>query len=133
MMSAARKAGQNGIVMCMAPDVCKTQVGPATVPIPYMIISKLDWAIRTDTSVKFTDQEAFTMNSRLDKVVGDEPGALGGVVSGVNRGMCKPQSNHTSVTVGGYELVQNVNFYQMNCSGPDGTGNTVGQLMFFDF
>lgn len=132
MMTAARKQGKGGIVTCMAPDVCKTQIGPATVPIPYMIISQLAWAIRTDTSVKFTDLEAFTMNSRLDKVVGDEPGTLGGVMSSVNRGMCRPKSNHMAVQVGGYELVQNSNLYEMNCNGPDGPFNTIGSLLYFE-
>jgi len=131
-MSAARKAGQGGIVTCMAPDVCKTPVGNAVVPIPYMIISQLDWAQRTVPTVKFGDLEAFTMNSRLDKVVGDEPGTLGGVVSGVNRGWCRPRSMHSTVLIDGFELIHNVNLYDMNCAGPEGTGNTVGSLLYFD-
>ena len=131
-MTAARKNGTGGTVICLAPDVCKTQIGQATVPIPYMIMSQLSFAIRTERTVKFTGLEAFTMNSRLDKVIGDEPGTLGGVKSGVNRGMCKPKSNHSTVTVGGYELIQNDNLYEMNCSGPDGAGNTVGKLLYFE-
>lgn len=132
MMTAARKSGKGGMVTCMAPDVCKTQVGNVVVPIPYMITSQLAWAIRTDTSVKFTDLEAFTMNSRLDKVVGDEPGTLGGVMSSVNRGFCRPKSNHGTVEVGGYELIQNANLYEMNCSGPEGSMNTIGSLLYFE-
>jgi len=131
-MSSLRKAGKGGMVMCMAPDVCKTQVGPAVVPIPYMIMSQLTFGIRTDTTVKMTDQEAFTMNSRLSKVVGDEPGALGGVVSNVNMGMCRPLTGNFTVHIGGFPMVQNIDKFGMNCAGPEGPPNTVGSVIFFD-
>jgi len=130
--SAARHSGSGAQIMCLAPDVCKTPVGNSVVPIPYMITSQLSWAQRTASSVKMTDQEAFTMNSRTDKVVGGEPGTLGGVKSGVNRGWCRPQSKKVSVFVEGYELIENDNLYEMNCSGPEGPGNTVGRLMYFE-
>lgn len=131
-MSAARANGKNAIVMCLAPDVCKTPVGPSIVPIPYMIISKLSWSQKTARTVLITDEEAFTMDARLEKVVGDEPGTAGGVKSGVNRGWCRPISNHGTVFVEGAELVQNNNLYDMNCSGPNGPGNTVGRLVYFE-
>ena len=131
-MSAARKSGKGAMITCLAPDVCKTPVGNSVVPIPYMITSQLSWAQMTAPSVKLTDLEAFTMNSRTDKVVGDEPGTVGGVKSGVNRGWCKPISKKTNVFVEGAELIQNDNFYEMNCAGPNGAGNTVGKLLYFD-
>lgn len=132
MMSAARHSGKNGIITCMAPDVCKTQVGNAVVPIPYMIISKLDWSDKTISNTKLTDLKAFTMNSRTNKVTGDEAGQLGGVKSGVNKGWCKPQSNKSSIFIDGAELIHNNNMYEMNCAGPNGSGNTVGMLMYFE-
>ena len=46
MQSAARHSGKNAIIICLAPDVCETQVGGSAVPIPYMIISRLDWSDR---------------------------------------------------------------------------------------
>ncbi|WP_421701026.1 DUF4150 domain-containing protein [Aliiroseovarius sp.] len=131
-MTAARKSGPAGMITCMAPDVCKTPVGSAVVPIPYMITSMLDWAVRTEPTVKLTELEAFTMNSRTDKVVGDEPGTLGGVKSGVNKGWCRPISQHFNVQVGGYELIQNNNLYDMNCAGPEGPGNTIGRLVYYE-
>jgi hypothetical protein len=131
-MSAIRHSGKGGIITCMAPDVCKTPVGSSIVPIPYMIISQIAWAQKTAKSVKLTDLEAFTMKSRTDKVVGDEPGTAGGVKSSVNRGWCKPISNHGTVLVEGAELIQSNNLYDMNCAGPNGAGNTVGRIMYFD-
>ncbi len=131
-MSAARKSGSGGIVTCLAPDVCLTPAGNSMVPIPYMITSQLAFAVRTSTDVEFTDLGAFTMDSRLDKVIGDEPGTGGGVMSGVNRGYCKPKSNHSTVKVNGHQLLQNMNLFEMNCAGPEGSMNTVGMLNYFE-
>lgn len=132
MHSAARHSGKNAIITCMAPDVCKTQVGNAVVPIPYMIISKLDWSQKTISNTLLTGMKAFNMNARTNKVTGDEPGQLGGVKSNVNKGWCRPQSNKSNVFVDGAQLIQDNNLYEMNCAGPDGPGNTIGRLMYFE-
>lgn len=132
MASGARHSGKNAIIMCLAPDVCKTQVGNAVVPIPYMIISKLDWSDKTISHTKLTGMKTFTMASRTNKVTGDEPGQLGGVKSGVNKGWCKPQSNKSNFFVDGKEVIQNNNLYEMNCAGPNGSGNTIGKLTYFE-
>ncbi|MEL7092185.1 MAG: DUF4150 domain-containing protein [Pseudomonadota bacterium] len=130
--SGARHSGKQGKIICLAPDVCLTPVGNAIVPIPYMIISQLSWAETTAPSTILTGQEAFTMASRTNKVTGDEPGTKGGVKSGVNKGYCRPISKKTNVFVEGRELIQNDNLYDMNCNGPNGPGNTVGKLVFFE-
>lgn len=102
--SAIRDTG--GKIICLAPDVCLTPVGSARVPVPYMIVSELDWSERTDRKVSFGGQQAFTMASRTNKVTGDEPGTGGGIKSGVNTGWCRPQSNKTSFSVAGQEVIQ---------------------------
>jgi len=108
MHSAARHSGKNAIITCLAPDVCKTPVGNAVVPIPYMIISRLDWSTKTIGHTEMTNLKAFNMNSRTNKVMGDEPGTIGGVKSGVNRGWCRPQSNKTGGEMDGAELIRNL-------------------------
>lgn len=130
--AAARRDGRGGRIVCLAPDVCLTPVGNAIVPIPYMIVSELARARRTARSVHITGQEAFTMDSRTDGVVGNEPGTSGGVASGVNRGWCRPITMHATVHVEGAELVLSDNLYDMNCAGPEGSGNTVGRLIFVE-
>lgn len=130
--SAARHSGKSAVIVCLAPDVCKTPVGSAIVPIPYMIISKLSWSQRTAKTAEFTGMEAFTMASRTDKVTGDEPGTAGGVKSGVNRGWCRPKSNKSTVVIEGRELLQNDNLYEMNCAGPEGVSNTIGRLVYYE-
>lgn len=130
--SAARHSGKSAKIICLAPDVCLTPVGNSVVPIPYMIVSQLDWSEKTVSNTQFTGQQAFTMQSRTNRVTGDESGSLGGVKSGCNKGWCRPISKKTSVFVGGAELIQNDNLYDMNCNGPDGPGNTVSRLVYFD-
>jgi hypothetical protein len=112
--------------------VCLTPVGIAAVPIPYMIVSQLAWSEMTVNHTTITEMNAFTMNSRTNRVTGDEPGVNGGVSSGVNGGWCRPRSNKTSVLVGGHALIENDNLYDMNCAGPEGAGNTVGRLIYFE-
>jgi hypothetical protein len=130
--SAARHSGKGATILCLAPDVCLTPMGPSMVPVPYMIVSKLDWSQKTHANVSLTGSDAFTMQSRTDKVTGDEPGTGGGVVSGVNKGWCRPKTNRTSIFVGGHELINNDHIYDMNCAGPNGPGNTVGRLIYFE-
>ena len=130
--SAARDSGKNAQIVCLSPDVCLTPIGGSKVPVPYMIVSKLSWSKKTISHTKLTGLEAFTMASRTNKVTGDEPGKNGGVVSGVNKGWCRPKSNKTSVFVDGHELIQNDNLYEMNCAGPEGPCNTIGRLVYYE-
>lgn len=129
---AARHSGKEAQIVCLAPDVCKTPMGSDMVPVPYMILSKLDWSEKTVSNTKFNGLDAFTMASRTNKVIGDEPGTGGGVASGTNMGWCRPISNKTTFFVSGREVLQHTCYYDMNCSGPDGIGNTVGKLRFVE-
>lgn len=75
--------GTSGMEMNSTPDVCKTPVGNAVVPIPYMIVAKSSDLIRGTTTV-FADggntiDHALSAHARC---VGDAPGTLMGVVSG---------------------------------------------------
>lgn len=130
--SAARHSGKSAKIVCLAPDICLTPMGNSVVPIPYMIVSQLDWSETTSGNTKLTGQQAFTMDSRTNKVTGNEPGSNDGIKSGVNKGYCRPISKKTSVFVNGAELIENDNMYDMNCAGPNGPGNTVGKLVYFD-
>lgn len=129
---AARLNGKEAQIVCLAPDVCKTPIGSSMVPVPYMILSKLDWSEKTISNTTFGGLEAFTMASRTNKVTGDEPGTGGGIKSGVNKGYCRPISNKNSFFVKGKEVLQHTCLYDMNCNGPEGSGNTVGRLRFVE-
>lgn len=130
--SAIRDSGKGGQIVCLAPDVCLTPIGSSVVPIPYMIISKLEWAEKTVSNTSFGGQSAFTMASRTNRVTGDEAGSKGGVASGVNKGWCRPTSNKSSFTIGGQQVIQHDCVYEMNCAGPDGPPNTLGKVQFVE-
>lgn len=130
--SAARNTKKTNTIICLSPDVCLTPMGNSMVPVPYMIVSKLDWSTRTRAHVTFGGEQAFTMDSRTTKVSGNEPGTGGGVGSGVNVGWCRPQSNKTNFFVDGHQVLQDDCVYEMNCSGADGASNTLGKLSYSD-
>jgi hypothetical protein len=128
--TAARWHKEGMQIICLAPCVCNTPAGSAMVPVPYMIISSLADACRTVPSVLFGGEEAFTMNSRITTLKGNEPGTGGGVASGVHLGYSRPQTNKSSFYAGGYQVIQHDCVFEMNCNGPDGPSNTVGKLNY---
>lgn len=130
--SAARLTNGQNIIVCLSPDVCMTPIGSAIVPVPYMIMAKLDWSTRTESKITFGGEEAFTMASRTTKVTGNEAGAAGGVASSVNVGWCRPQSNKSNFFVAGHQVLQDDCLFEMNCAGPDGGSNTLGKLVYRD-
>jgi len=123
----AARAGADWYVTSLFPDVCKTP--PNGTPIPYQIIGFLNKKSRQSKDVKFTSKPAMTANSRVTKVIGNEPGTLGGVKSGVNRNHCRPISHSSSVKVNNnYLLYKDGTKMHMNCAGPEGPSNTIGKL-----
>ena len=68
------------------PDVCKTQCGPAVVPIPYPNIAKSADTAKGSTTVKIDGNPIMLKGSNFSTSTGDEPGALGGVASGCTKG-----------------------------------------------
>ncbi|UXM95246.1 DUF4150 domain-containing protein [Bartonella sp. HY329] len=129
---ALRFTSETNMISCLSPCVCLTPVAGAIVPIPYMIFSKLNWSKKTIENVTFGGEQAFTMDSRTNKVIGNEPGVKGGIISGVNRGWCRPQSNKSNFYVNGKQVIQHDCIFEMNCNGPDGPSNTIGKIMYYD-
>ncbi len=118
------------VVVSSTPDVCLTPMGSAMVPVPYSIVGNFSDAMRTTQTVKFTDQQAFNFASRLNHVSGDEAGAGGGVSSGVNVGYCKPLEHSPTVKAQDQFVLRHDDKMFMNCSGPDGSSNTIGNIVY---
>ncbi|MBK9258906.1 MAG: DUF4150 domain-containing protein [Polyangiaceae bacterium] len=118
------------IVKCTTPDVCKTP--PSMSPVPYEIIGRFSDGVLFSDSVCMTGLNVMTTASRLPKVYGDEAGTGGGVTSGVNVGYCKPITHSPTVRAQGDFIVFHSAEYWMNCSGPDGPGNTKGTVVYVD-
>lgn len=76
----------SGGVATNFPDVCKTQCGPAVVPIPYPNIAFSKDTAKGSRSVKVDGNPIMLKDSNFSTSTGDEPGALGGVASGCTKG-----------------------------------------------
>ena len=71
--------------MCLGvPDVCLTPAAPSPVPIPYPNMGQLATASGTVSKVVIANMEAVVESTTIPQSQGDEPGTVGGVVSGVN-------------------------------------------------
>ena len=68
------------------PDVCKTQVGPSVVPIPYPNIAQSTDTDKGSKSVKMDGNPIMLKGSNFKTSTGDEPGSLKGIVSGKTKG-----------------------------------------------
>ncbi len=123
------RASAEFMCVSLVPDVCKSP----TIPVPYKILSLFDCAVKFSTNVRFRKQWVFRHNSRLSTVRCDEPGVGGGILSGVNMGFCRPidGTSSTTVKVNGSFVDYHVGTYMfMNCAGPEGPFNTIGQVIF---
>ena len=76
------------------PDVCKTPVGPAVVPLPYPNMAQLN-QVKMPTASKtvfLVGKNAVTEKSEIAMSSGDEAGSIGGVISNSIKGLTdRPQ------------------------------------------
>jgi hypothetical protein len=88
------------------PDVCKTQVGPAQVPLPYPNVAQLSQANSvTDASGKEVlvgpgGDHVLLVDAQVDRSTGDEAGSIGGVKSQGITGPCRLVQASQSVIYG---------------------------------
>lgn len=79
--------GSSGVVTATMPDVCKTPSPGGPVPIPYPNIAFSKDLAKGSKKVKADGgQSCAIKGSEFAMSIGDEPGTLGGVKSGVNKG-----------------------------------------------
>lgn len=112
------------ILVCSAPDVCKTPSGPSVVPVPYQITSLCSSATGEVTSVRMTGIPCLNLDSKLSTVIGDEPGVAGGVKSGVNKSICEFISGSSTVNASGKPVIRHDDPAKMN------NGNTIGKIVY---
>ncbi|WP_421703753.1 DUF4150 domain-containing protein [Aliiroseovarius sp.] len=114
----------DGIIVCLAPDVCKTPVGSSMVPVPYSITAKQGDDANTVATVIMTGKRAHNMASLVTKCTGDQPGTGTGVKSGTVGSVCHPKSHSSNVKVRGQFAIRNSDEWYMN------NRNTVGKLVY---
>ncbi len=117
-------ATQQSGFMCFAfPDVCKTQVGPAQVPLPYPNLGDLGQATGASTDVQAGGNFVIHKGSTIPMTTGDEAGAIGGVKSGGIKGPVEFTTASTTVRVNGEFVVR------MFDSTSQNDGNAVGTVL----
>ncbi len=117
------------ICVSQFPDVCKL---PNGTPVPFSIVAWFDDSQRYSPNVNFGGKPAMTMNGRIKKVKGDEPGKGGGVISNTNKGYCIPITHSGTVNVNGNKvLYRDGTLMWMNCLTPESKpGNTIGKVIY---
>ena len=114
MPTAARK-NSIFIAVSLLPDVCKTPVGSAMVPVPYPIVGDLSNSVQVAKHVRFNGDPVFLLSDSLvTTVTGNEPGTGGGIKSGVNRGKVRATSSSKTVRVEKKYVVRHGDECEMN-------------------
>ncbi len=96
------------------PDVCKTPVGSAVVPIPYPNVAKSGDLDKGSKTVKINGASVCLKDSNFKKSTGNEAGTAGGVMSGVNKGKAHPITYSFDVFIEGKPVVRNMDLFVNN-------------------
>ncbi|PKN05033.1 MAG: hypothetical protein CVU74_03860 [Deltaproteobacteria bacterium HGW-Deltaproteobacteria-9] len=111
----------SGGTVVTSPDVCQTQVGIAVVPIPYVNTARSSDTSRGSTTVTMDVNPVMLSDSVFSTSSGDEPGTIGGVSSGVNKGKAKFVTTSNDVLVEGKPIGRRMDLMVSNLSS---SGNT---------
>lgn len=110
----ARKQG-GWTIYSLAPDVCKTPMGSAMVPVPYPITSQLSAAVSTAKSVRLNGHPAVVFDmSQTPSSQGDAPGSGTGIKSGTVGSACWPLDKSGSVRAEKKWVVRHLDKFWMN-------------------
>lgn len=109
------------------PNICLTNVGTATVPIPYPSIAQLSDAEDVSEDVLAGGKGIILAEtSKVSSTSGDEAGTDGGVISGGNSGECTFPQGSGTVKVNGKAVVRMGDPTQQN--GTNAMGTVLGGL-----
>lgn len=111
----------SGGIVTTSPDVCKTQVGNAVVPIPYVNTAKSSNTAKGSSTVTMDGNPVMIKSSVFSTSSGDEAGKIGGVASGVNKGKAKFVTTSNDVMVDGQPVGRRSDLMVSNLSS---SGNT---------
>jgi len=111
----------SGGTVVTSPDVCKTQVGNSVVPIPYVNTAKSSDTAQGSATVTMNGNPVMLSSSVFSTSSGDEPGKIGGVASGTNKGKAKFVTASNDVTVNGKPVGRRMDLMISNLST---SGNT---------
>lgn len=104
----------SGGTVIASPDVCKTPMGSAVVPVPYVNVAKSGDLDKGSKTVKINGAPVCLKDSNFKKSTGNEPGTAGGVMSGVNKGKAHPITYSMDVFIEGKPVVRNMDLFINN-------------------
>ena len=107
-------ASSNGVCMGM-PDVCNTPAPPAPpIPIPYPNIAMSSDTAQGSTKVKIDGNPIMLQGSNFKMSTGDEPGTIGGIMSGRTKGKAEFQMYSFDVKVEGKNVPRLLDIMLLN-------------------
>ena len=107
------------VLVCIAPDVCKTPIGSSTPPVPYPITHQMDQSEHCSPNVFINGEPAFLHGeSYVDNVKGDMPGVAGGIMSKVNQKVSHSDTHSKTVYINGKPAVRTGDRVHMNTKKP---------------
>ncbi len=106
-----------------APDVCKTPTSGGPVPVPYVNAALSRDTAKGSRQVRVDGHSIMLKSSHFSTSSGDEPGTLGGLVSGKTRGKAYPRSYSFDVKVEGQPVFRFTDMMVQNSGSP---GNAAG-------
>lgn len=104
-----------------APDVCKTPVGSATPPIPYVVVSQAGDLAGGTSTVTIDGHSSAIASSSHSSCSGDEAGTASGIVSGTTGNKTEFASYSFDVRLEGEGAVRHLDATTMNNSNTIGT------------
>ncbi|MDQ0505570.1 DUF4150 domain-containing protein [Xanthobacter agilis] len=107
------------------PDVCRTPVGPAIVPIPYPDIALSNTAIPTQTKLCLTCMPAHNLVTQKPLSNGDNAGLGLGMVSNLDMGPVAAAMGSTNFFVGGTPAIKMTSPTKQNGVCPNAAGMTL--------
>lgn len=102
-------------------DVCNTLVGIVVVPIPYGNTALSEDTDKGSKTVFVDGNPIMLKDSEFSKSTGDEPGCIGGVMSGTTEGIAKFTNYSFDVMVEGRNVCRRLDTMTSNCENT-GTG-----------
>ena len=111
----------SGGTVVTSPDVCQTQTGIAVVPIPYVNTTRSADTTQGSATVTMDSNPVMLSSSVFSTSSGDEPGTIGGISSGVNKGKARFITTSSDVIVEGKPVGRRLDLMVSNLSS---SGNT---------
>jgi uncharacterized Zn-binding protein involved in type VI secretion len=111
--------GSDGKALTGPPDFCKTP--PNGTPVPYVNVAYSKDLQNGSRTVSTDGEPAALKDSMFLPSYGDEPGTMGGVISGVNRGKAKFSNYSMDVFIEGRNVARLYDPMTMNGNGPNST------------